>query len=425
METKNNFVEKSQVIEKKIMQVASHIVAFDKPNCVFESCEFSTGAKLGDTWKISIHMNNNNASELRDFISVYVQNMSDHVFNAKVKFFIVNNKRQKLFINFFQYLFSAKAIWGFNGLVPKKWLLENRLEFLPEDTFTVYTVVTVFDDYEDRNALIVISENSHESPKEKTQENHKENLNKNSKRNLIQNSSENQKKNFNQNSVEIKSPKFYNSSKTSLSDDSERLYRSKKDTDVTIVVKGRRFPAHKIFLKMRSQFLAEMLSQGATEKETKKDFVLADIKPGIFEKVLRFIYTDRADYLGNDAAEVLEAADKFQLETLKIICEESLSKSLNRENFIEIISLADRHFAKNLKNYAMEFFGTIAEDIVKSYDFNKLENTNPYLALELFKKFHILKINSLKINSEEDRSDEKEQKDENENERKKRTVAVR
>lgn len=402
METKCNFVEKIQVIEKKIMQVTSHIVAFDKPNCTFESCEFSTGAKLGDNWQVSIHINNNSASEFRDYISVYVQNMSDHVFNAKVKFFIVSNRRQKLFINHFQYQFSARAIWGFNNLVPKRWLLENRLEFLPEDTFTVYTVVTVFDDYEDRNALIVINENLHESPKEKAQENHSENLNKKSERNLVQNSSENPKKNLNQNSVEIKSPKFYNSSKTSLADDSERLYWSKTDTDITIVVKGRRFPAHKIFLKMRSQFLAAMLSQGTTEKETKKDFVLVDIKPQIFEKVLRFIYTDRADDLGNDAAEVLEAADKFQLETLKIICEESLSRSLNRENFIEIISLADRHFAKNLKNYAMEFFGTIAEDIVESYEFKKLENTNPYLALELFKKFHILKINSLKINSGEE-----------------------
>ncbi|XP_044574720.1 speckle-type POZ protein-like [Cotesia glomerata] len=146
---------------------------------------------------------------------------------------------------------------------------------------------------------------------------------------------------------------------------------------------------------MRSQFLAALLSQDTT----KKDLLLEDIKSTIFEKVLRFIYTDRAHNLGDDAAEVLEAADKFQLETLKIICEESLTRSLNRENFIEIISLADRHFAKNLKNYAMEFFGTVAEDIVNSHEFTKLENTNPYLALELFKKFHIFKINSLKINS--------------------------
>ncbi|CAG5101078.1 Similar to spop: Speckle-type POZ protein (Xenopus tropicalis) [Cotesia congregata] len=368
METKCNYSETIKVIETKVPQITSHILAFDKSDFIFKSSEFSTGAKLGDLWEASIRINNYYASELKAFISVHVQNMSNHVFTARVKFFIVNYRRQQLLLNHLQYKFSPKAIIGFNEIIPKRWLLGNKLEFLPEDTLTLDIVVSVTDYNDDLGVLTIKSENLSESSEE--------------------------------NSIDIKSPKFYNSSKTSLADDLERLYWSKDDTDITIVVEGRRFPAHKIFLKMRSQFLAELLSQDTT----KKDLLLEDIKSTIFEKVLKFIYTDRADNLGDAAAQVLEAADKFQLETLKTICEESLSRSLNRENFIEIISLADRHFAINLKNYALEFFGAISEDIVNSYEFMKLENTNSYLALELFKKFHIFKINSLKINSGEGNS---------------------
>ncbi|CAG5101217.1 Similar to SPOPL: Speckle-type POZ protein-like (Homo sapiens) [Cotesia congregata] len=79
------------------------------------------------------------------------------------------------------------------------------------------------------------------------------------------------------------------------------------------------------------------------------EVTITDIDPEIFEKILRYIYTDQVSDLEVVAARLLEAADKYQLLSLKKLCEEALMRSSNRGNIIEIVALA-----QNLKDYAIK-----------------------------------------------------------------------
>ena len=74
-----------------------------------------------------------------------------------------------------------------------------------------------------------------------------------------------------------------------------------------------------------------------------------DVEPDVMADMLRFIYTDKAPNLETMAAELLAAADKYALERLKVMCEEALCNNLTVENVSEILILADRHSAEQLK----------------------------------------------------------------------------
>ena len=49
------------------------------------------------------------------------------------------------------------------------------------------------------------------------------------------------------------------------------------------------------------------------------------------------------------------AADKYNLQQLKAQCEESLIRCLFYENFIDVLLLADKHSADNLKREVLDF----------------------------------------------------------------------
>merc|ERR1712083_449340 len=71
--------------------------------------------------------------------------------------------------------------------------------------------------------------------------------------------------------------------------------------------------------------------------------------------MLRFIYMGKAPNLDSMAADLLAAADKYALERLKVMCEEALCNNLSVENVSEVLILADRHSAEQLKAQAIEF----------------------------------------------------------------------
>jgi len=63
------------------------------------------------------------------------------------------------------------------------------------------------------------------------------------------------------------------------------------------------------------------------------------------------------------ADELLAAADKYQLERLKVMCEQSLCLSLTNETACETLILADLHSAEHLKTQSTEFINLHANEV--------------------------------------------------------------
>ncbi|XP_057322581.1 speckle-type POZ protein B-like [Microplitis mediator] len=136
----------------------------------------------------------------------------------------------------------------------------------------------------------------------------------------------------------------------------------------------------------RSPVLAAMFSHEMIEKKESK-ISIPDITPRIFEKVLEYIYTDKVIGLDEINVELLKAADKYQLQSLKNICQESLCGGLNFENAFDIMILADSYNATYLLEFTANLLVLNMKNVIDTQDFKQLEKSHPSLALKLVKKY--------------------------------------
>nr|TKV93752.1 hypothetical protein SEVIR_9G246500v2 [Setaria viridis] len=133
------------------------------------------------------------------------------------------------------------------------------------------------------------------------------------------------------------------------------LLVSKHGADVTFQVAGETFSALRYVLAARSKvFKAELfgpMKEGASIR-------VDDMEARVFRVLLGFVYTDTLpDDLGMDQQEeaamaqhLLVAADRYNLERLKLICEEKLCKLINRDS-------AATHHCRGLKEACIQFLG--------------------------------------------------------------------
>lgn len=80
-----------------------------------------------------------------------------------------------------------------------------------------------------------------------------------------------------------------------------------------------------------------------------------DVDPDVMNEMLRFIYTGKTCGIDKMADLLLAAADKYALDRLKALCEESLCNNLDVDNVVDTLVLADLHSACQLKSQAIEF----------------------------------------------------------------------
>lgn len=177
-----------------------------------------------------------------------------------------------------------------------------------------------------------------------------------------------------------------NISKRQMIHDYTELYNSKMISDVIINVGDKEFQAHKIILMARSPVLAAMFSHEMIEKKQNK-VSITDITPEIFEKVLEYIYTDEVIGLDEIADDLLEAAEKYQLQSFKETCQESLSVTLDFENAFKLMTLADLYNANHLLEFTTDFLVAKMKCVINTQGFKQLEKSHSSLALKLFKKY--------------------------------------
>ncbi len=77
-----------------------------------------------------------------------------------------------------------------------------------------------------------------------------------------------------------------------ISGDLLDLYRSKEYTDVTFVVSGQRFPAHKVVLAARCTYF-RILLYGDMKEAREDEIPFKDATPESFEHLLEYIYSGK------------------------------------------------------------------------------------------------------------------------------------
>ncbi|MED6135357.1 hypothetical protein PIB30_045686 [Stylosanthes scabra] len=126
-----------------------------------------------------------------------------------------------------------------------------------------------------------------------------------------------------------------------------------KLSDVTFLVEGKRFYAHRVCL-VKSDIFRAMFDGGYREREA-KDIEIPNIKWDVFELMMRYIYTGTADVSLDIAQDLLKAADQYLLEGLKRLCENAISQGITVENVALMYQMSDTFNATSLKHSCIMF----------------------------------------------------------------------
>ncbi|XP_046986901.1 protein roadkill-like [Schistocerca americana] len=143
------------------------------------------------------------------------------------------------------------------------------------------------------------------------------------------------------------------------------LLEPDEGADVTLVVGDCELPAHSRVLAARSPVFAAMLRNDMREARSRR-IEVADVREAVLRQLLLFVYTDTAPELPSVAAELLAAADKYDLPALRERCEQQVARDLSVENAAAAAGLAVLHRCAALRGAAVQFIARHPEVLATS-----------------------------------------------------------
>ncbi|TVU24140.1 hypothetical protein EJB05_26541, partial [Eragrostis curvula] len=171
------------------------------------------------------------------------------------------------------------------------------------------------------------------------------------------------------------------------------LLASRLGADVTFMVSGELFPAHRIVLAVRSSvFKAELF--GHMKEKDMAYIQIDEMDPNVFRAMLHFIYTDALPEIDDRdnvaiAQHLIVAADRYDLEKLKIICTDILLSRADATNVVTTLVLAEQHGFTALKEACFRFIECIGNRkvaLMASDSFQHLRISCPALFEEVLAK---------------------------------------
>ncbi|KAF2913684.1 hypothetical protein DAI22_10g104800 [Oryza sativa Japonica Group] len=169
------------------------------------------------------------------------------------------------------------------------------------------------------------------------------------------------------------------------------LLETEKGADVVFEVGGQTFAAHRCVLAARSPVFRAELYGLMKEGDTAGVVRVEEMEAQVFKVLLRFLYTDSLPEMKEEdvmCQHLLVAADRYNLERLKLICEEKLCKYISVGTVSNILALADQHRCDGLKKACFNFLGSPANlsAVVAGDGFKHLSKICPSLMEELVVK---------------------------------------
>ena len=128
----------------------------------------------------------------------------------------------------------------------------------------------------------------------------------------------------------------------------ESQVNSPVNSDVTFVVGGIPFYAHRNALQDASDTFRAMFEGCYKERDTEAKIEIPNIPRDVFEAMMTCIYTGTVDVTPDIAQELLRAADQYLLTGLKRLCEAAIGAGINSENLLSVFELAETYHADGL-----------------------------------------------------------------------------
>jgi speckle-type POZ protein len=180
---------------------------------------------------------------------------------------------------------------------------------------------------------------------------------------------------------------YKSASETDLVNQYAKVLENQTMGDIKLIVQGREMTAHGDILVAASPVMAAMLAPGKFKEGETKTIPVPDIEPTVFEQVLKFIYTGSAPRLSEKSITkpLYLAADKYQLDTLKIMCEEDLIQHLTLGNAVKNFLWAQYYNLPQLKEASKNFLVKYRknEELWNQPGWKELAKTNKHAFFEI------------------------------------------
>jgi speckle-type POZ protein len=172
------------------------------------------------------------------------------------------------------------------------------------------------------------------------------------------------------------------------------LLSSGKGADVMFEVGGETFSAHRCVLAARSSvFMAELF--GPMKEHTAARVRIDDMDARVFRAMLDFIYTDELPEIDDEEAmemtqHLLVAADRYDLERLKLICENNLCNYINTKTAASMLTICEQHACYGLRKACFKFLESVAnlQATVVTDEFKHLKSVCPDILDQLVDNLH-------------------------------------
>jgi len=155
-------------------------------------------------------------------------------------------------------------------------------------------------------------------------------------------------------------------------------------SDVSLDVEGKLYPVHKNILAARSPVFRAMFTGGMRE-QSEKTIKIYDVDTTIFSEFLRYIYCGQFDekLLSERTIEVLSTANKYDIRSLKVKCEEILLQRVTKSSAASILMAADLYNASHLKQCVVTVITQNFMEVIGTESFKELCMKSPWLVTEI------------------------------------------
>ena len=157
---------------------------------------------------------------------------------------------------------------------------------------------------------------------------------------------------------------FQPTSKNLLLQGISKLMNNPDLSDVTFMVEGKAFYAHKNIVSILSEKYRAMFTAGMKESQSQQVIPITHIDYKVFEQIMRYLYSGEFNFLEEEEdnidviIDILRVADEEFLNDVKMKCEQRLIELCCEQNFVYIDHVSDLYNANRLKEFCLWYLRT-------------------------------------------------------------------
>jgi len=159
-----------------------------------------------------------------------------------------------------------------------------------------------------------------------------------------------------------------------LTKDLKTLLNDEETSDLKILVGEKVFYCHKNIYMCRSPVFKTMLTTDMKEK-SENSVTITDTDPDTFEMFNQFLYTDTVSFDSpSTAPDLLYLAEKYDVESLKKVCEFEMIHNITTANCLDYCISAFTSDSQKLYEGALKFINRNLASLMKTEEWKKMKN---------------------------------------------------